>query len=240
MDFIVINLDYTNPAAGLLDWADQLLKGNSSRRAIVVSHNIIDETGDWDPWGEQIYEALKDNPNLFLMLCGHHSSEARRSDNYNGNTVHTLLANYQGRANGGSGWLRILEFLPSGNKINVKTYSPWLDSYEIDADSQFALSYDMSAAFEMIGSSTPVASDSDTTMDWLGLKPFTEYEWYVSLNDGIRTTTGPVWSFATTGITGDITGDCDVDGEDLYEYILDNGSLSLSDFAADYGKNGCP
>lgn len=49
-------------------------------------------------------------------------------DTYFLNTVHTLLADYQARTNGGNGWLRILEFVPPENKINVKTYSPWLDA----------------------------------------------------------------------------------------------------------------
>jgi hypothetical protein len=173
------------------------------------------------------------------MLCGHIHDEARRSDTYNGNTVHTLLADFQERINGGDGWLRILEFSPSNNEIRVMTYSPWLDSYETDADSQFVLSYDMSAVFEAIGSNTLVASDTDTTMDWPGLIPFTEYEWYVTVSDGVRVTTGSVWSFTTGGLLGDLNRDCDVDGEDLHAYILDNGGMSLFDFAADFGKSGC-
>jgi len=58
-------------------------------------------------------------------------------------TVHTLLANFQGRLNGGDGWLRILEFVPGDNAINVKTYSPTLDRYETNANSQFTLVHDM-------------------------------------------------------------------------------------------------
>lgn len=98
----------------------------------------------------------------------------------------------------------------------------------------------MSAGFEVIGSNTSVASDSNTIMDWHWLKPFTEHEWYVTVSDGVRIITGPVWSFTTTGIAGDVTGDCGVDGEDLYAYIQDNGGMSLSDFAADFGTSGCP
>ena len=68
MDFIVINLDYTNPAAGLLDWADQLLKDNGDRRAIVVTHYILNTNGTFGSWGQQVYDALKGNPNLFLDI----------------------------------------------------------------------------------------------------------------------------------------------------------------------------
>jgi hypothetical protein len=73
------------------------------------------------------------------MLCGHIHSEARRTDG----TLHTLLANYQDYPNGGNGFLRILHFSPEENEIQVKTYSPWLNQYETDSNSQFVLSYDM-------------------------------------------------------------------------------------------------
>ena len=77
------------------------------------------------------------------MLAGHRHGEGRRTDIFNGNTVHTLLSDYQGRANGGDGWLRILEFSPANNQIRVRTYSPSLNQFETDADSEFTLSYDM-------------------------------------------------------------------------------------------------
>jgi hypothetical protein len=144
MDFIMINLDYF-PPSHVLDWADGRLKEFSSRRAIVVSHHIISDVlrGGNDFYDPSIYENLKDNPNLFLMLCGHVPGEKRRTDTFNGKTIHTLRANYQGRQNGGDGWLRILQFSPDTNEIHVKTYSPTLDQYETDEDSQFTLKYDM-------------------------------------------------------------------------------------------------
>src|SRR5262249_46687728 len=118
----------------------------SNRRAIVVSHYLID-TGNPAPFGSQgqaTYNALKNNPNLFLMLAGHICEEGRRTDVFNGNTVHTVLADYQCRANGGNGWLRILEFSPANNQIRVRTYSPYLNQFETDADSEFTLTYNMS------------------------------------------------------------------------------------------------
>jgi hypothetical protein len=73
------------------------------------------------------------------MLCGHISEEGIRTDVFNGDTVYSLLSNYQGRAHGGDGWLRIMEFAPSEGRVYVKTYSPYLNQYETDADSQFTL-----------------------------------------------------------------------------------------------------
>ncbi len=146
LDFIVVYIEYDDEVkANVLTWADNLLKTHVNRRAIVVSHYLV-EPGNPAPFGLQgqdIYDALKGNANLSLMLAGHRDGEGRRTDIFNGNTVHTLLSNYQSRTNGGDGWLRILEFSPANNEIRVRTYSPTLNQFETDADSQFTLSYDM-------------------------------------------------------------------------------------------------
>ena len=146
MSFIAIGLQY-NPSNAILSWADGILKTYSNRRAIVVEHCIIDTDATWEGNGQTIYNTLKVNPNLFLMLCGHmHTNsegEARRVETYNGNTVNILLADYQGYSHGGNGYLRIMEFYPLTNEIRVKTYSPYLNQYETDANSQFTLSYNM-------------------------------------------------------------------------------------------------
>ena len=68
MDFILINLQYSSTSA-MLDWADALLKANPTRRGIVEQHDLLNLNNTWD--NQAPYTALKDNPNLFLMLCGH-------------------------------------------------------------------------------------------------------------------------------------------------------------------------
>ncbi|MBN2456795.1 MAG: metallophosphoesterase, partial [Sedimentisphaerales bacterium] len=159
MNFVVVNLEY-QPGSTIISWADGILKAYSGRRAIVVSHELLDTGGNFRTSGQAIYDGLKDNPNLFLMLCGHMHGEARRTDTYNGNTVHTLLADYQDEPSGGNGWLRILEFSPDDNEIYVKTYSPWLDQWDTGASSQFTLSY------EMQPDSTPVEFTAYNDMAW--------------------------------------------------------------------------
>lgn len=146
LDFMIVHLEYDVAAnASVLGWANSLLQTHSNRLAIVVSHWLIG-TGDPGAWGAQgqaTYNALKGNANLRLMLCGHVPGEGRRADTFNGRTVHTLLSDYQGRSNGGDGWLRILEFSPSNNVIRVSTYSPVLGRFETDSDSQFTLPFDL-------------------------------------------------------------------------------------------------
>ena len=146
-DFIAIFFEYnTDPDESVLIWADSLLNTYSTRRAIIVSHYIIDAgiQRNWGTQGQAIYERLNDNPNMFLMLCGHKSSEGIRQDStINGNIVYTLLSDYQYYPNGGNGFLRIMEFSPINNTIQVKTYSPTLNQYETKESSQFTLLYDM-------------------------------------------------------------------------------------------------
>lgn len=202
LDFIAIHLEYDpTPDAQVMAWADSLLQVYSTRRAIIISHYIIGtgNPGPLGPQGQVIHAAFKHNPNVFLLLCAHVYGEGQRSDIYNSHTVHTLLADYQHRPNGGNGWLRIMEFSPVKNEIRVKTYSPWLDQWETDSNSQFTLSYDMqsSGAFQVIGIQTNVASGSIASVAWPALSPLTSYEWHVSVNDGHSTISGPIWKFTT-------------------------------------------
>ena len=158
--------------------------------------------GSFSTQGAAIYNALKGNPNLFLLLGGHVPGEGRRQDTFNSIVVNSLLADYQGRANGGDGWLRIMQFSPANNTIQVKTYSPSLDQYETDGDSQFTLSYSMAsapAAYQLIGTAT-VLSGGTAGVTWNGLADGTEYEWYATTSDDSTTTTSPTRSFTTATV----------------------------------------
>ena len=76
-----------------------------------------------------------------LVVCGHvvdvasHQGHVgfRRDQNASGNWVNQLLFNAQNeggnwKGNGGDGWLRILEFLPDGKTVLVRTFSPLFTS----------------------------------------------------------------------------------------------------------------
>ncbi len=114
MDFILINLQY-NPTTAQLDWADALLKANPGRRGIVAQHNILNTDNSWN--SQTSFNALKDNPNLFLMLCGHMHTPTdgaayRAELGDDGHTIHIMMADYQDYPNGGNGYMRILRFSP--------------------------------------------------------------------------------------------------------------------------------
>ena len=52
-----------------------------------------------------------------------------------------MLANYQkgveGSENGGNGFLRIIKVNPENQRIEVKTYSPWLDEFKKEKANNF-------------------------------------------------------------------------------------------------------
>jgi hypothetical protein len=146
LDFIVVYLDW-EASSDALDWANQLLQTYSNRRAIVVSHFILNGgTGaGFGSQGQAIFDALSGNPNLFLLLSGHVTpiTQGRRQDTIDGHTIYSLMSDYQSLANGGNGWLRIMQFTPSDDEIQVSTYSPVLDQFQTSSVGQFSLSYNM-------------------------------------------------------------------------------------------------
>ena len=168
LDFIVVYLEYDTTMtinSPVLAWANNLLQINQNRRAIVVSHWIINSgfNATFSTQGQAIYNVLKSNTNLFLMLCGHVSPpEGQRTDTFNSRTVWTVMSDYQSRTGGGNGWLRLYEFSPSNNVIHVKTYSPWLSQFEIDADSQFDIPYTMTPAPTATPTPTPTEAPTPT------------------------------------------------------------------------------
>lgn len=210
LDFIILHLEY-NPTDDVIDWANNVLAVHSERRAIVSTHDYLDNHGERSTWkgrpdgnsGEEIWQKLiKGNCNVFMVLGGHHhwpSGESRlTSTNDCGESVHQILQNYQSRPYGGSGFLRYYTFVPSENKIQAYTYSPTQDFFETDDSSQFILGYPMgSDTFEVIDSMDNVPSDSTVSTIWENLSYLTEHEWYVTVFDGMCITTGPVWTFMT-------------------------------------------
>ena len=202
MDFIVVYFEYDTKAnAAVLSWAKALLQTHAHRRAIVVSHYIgrASTPSSLGSQGSAIYKALRSQPNLFLMLSGHVNGEGSRTDVYAGNTVHTLVADYQFRPGGGDGFLRLLRFSPAFNRVRVFTYSPWLREYETDADSQFEFAYDMQAAATAFTplATNQVASGSLVNYTWPDLSPGAAYDWYVTVSNGRESVASPIWRFAT-------------------------------------------
>lgn len=202
--FVYIDFDY-----GYLDytavdpWSASVLKTYSDRRAIVLTHDLLSIGGAFDPRGQTIFDNLKTNENLFLMLCGHNHGQYFRQDTVGNHVISTCLSDYQDFANGGNGFLRTYTFSPSNNVIHVDTYSPYLDQYLgtnfNNSPSTFDISYQMSDAkppYQVLGTVT-VNSGAPASVNWSGLSPSSSYEWSATVSDGVNTLSLPASSFST-------------------------------------------
>jgi hypothetical protein len=96
-----------------------------------ASFNTIASNGGLGQWSKLIYN----NDQIFLVLNGHHFSDDGQglmiSQNAWGRDVIQMCMDYQGHANGGNGWMNLLELDPAHNQINVQTYSPYLNQYMV-------------------------------------------------------------------------------------------------------------
>ena len=155
-DYLMFHLQY-DPSENVLSWADDIISRYPRAKVIITTHDYLHSSSDShrSEIGEKISQKLihTHSTQIFLVLCGHnfwYNDEKNTHETVNGNMVYELLANYQGRVNGGNGWLRILEFSPNIGRIFVKTYSPYLNKFETDPDSQFVLDYSISDSNDIV------------------------------------------------------------------------------------------
>jgi hypothetical protein len=154
--FLALHLipDIPEPA---ITWAQSVIDAHPGVPTMISTHVYMKQNGRtlfpymdlYDPtWGghsgEEIYQMLAvPNPQVFLVTCGHMPLELFQiSPNSLGQDVLEMLADYQLREFGGQGFLRLLRFYPDEDRIDVLTYSPWLNEFETDADSQFSIAMD--------------------------------------------------------------------------------------------------
>jgi hypothetical protein len=144
--WLIVGLEY-GPRDAVVVWADKVLKAHAELSAILLTHAYLDgsdgtrynspvqagypvvaytiDQGLND--GEMLWQKLVvPNPNIRLVLCGHHFVGRRTSVRPDGSLVHEVAADYQwweGDWNG-YGYLRVMEFNYAGDEIRVQTYSP--------------------------------------------------------------------------------------------------------------------
>ena len=210
LDFIVLYFEFnTNPPAALLAWGNAVLATNASRRAIVVTHNMGNTSTPvtFSPQGQTLYNALKGNTNLFLMLGGHVTGQGARQDTYQGRVVRTFVQDYQGWTNGGNGFMRTYTFSPSNNLVVIQTFSPVTGEYLTDDASELFFPYDMQlvsgatpAPFVAIATNFSVTPGNVSTCVWSNLQPIRNYEWYVAVSDASGATVQSVVQRFTTAM----------------------------------------
>jgi len=168
-DWIVLMLEW-GPRREVVQWGNKMLRTYADRAAIVVTHAYMyhDDTRydrirsdqAWSPYsyptadldggvsdGEDLWRDLVAlHGNVAMVLSGHVLGDGGGylpSKGRVGNTVHQMLSNYQMLPGGGQGYMRMLELMPDGTTVQVKTYSPVLDDYLTGERHQFVIKLDV-------------------------------------------------------------------------------------------------
>jgi hypothetical protein len=162
-DYLVLTCEW-GPRNKVVEWMDSIVASHPWHRIILVCHAYL-ATGssryDWaqsqtsmnprgtglasDPDGvndgQDLWEKLvKKHGNFCLVCCGHAGRGFRTVTGINGNRVHEMLYNTQELANGGDGWLRLLEFYPDGSTVQARSYSTHLNAWEESSAGAFTFS----------------------------------------------------------------------------------------------------
>lgn len=160
-NYLILVLEFA-PRDAALNWAAGILNANPDKQIIVVTHmfTYADNTRisqcdsnsaasfgvGQDNNGEDVWwKLVRKYPNIHLVLSGHvvqGDGTGRRMDiGAGGNLVNEILSDYQSAPLGGGGYLRIMKISPSLNRVNVTTYSPYLDAFLTDDHNQFTVPY---------------------------------------------------------------------------------------------------
>lgn len=146
---LVISLEFA-PRDEAIAWAKSVSESKrfKNHKVILLTHSYL----EWDGsviekeayklspanYGKAIWEKLVyPSGNICLVICGHACEIASYENNVSFRTDKNALgkvvpqmmfnaqtADGQWHGNGGDGWLRIMEFLPDGKTIKIKTFSP--------------------------------------------------------------------------------------------------------------------
>lgn len=166
LEWLVLSLEF-GPRNSVLNWAGEIIRSHPEHKVIINTHAYMysDNTrmGPGDMWlpqdygigketgdntvndGEMMWEKLISlYPNIMFVFSGHvlHTGSGTLvSEGINGNQVYQMLANYQegveGVEKGGSSFMRILHIDPKKGKIEVKTYSPYLNVFKTEQNQEF-------------------------------------------------------------------------------------------------------
>jgi len=166
-DFIVLALEFA-PRNAVVDWANRVLDRYPDRCGILTTHAYVysdDTRYDWaakgrtQMWNPHAYKVVKNSGDgndgeelwqklvskhagTMLVVSGHVLNDGLgrlSSLGEAGNAVHQMLVNFQMKPGLGGGFLRLLEFLPDGETLQVKDYSPLSDAYKASGDNHFVL-----------------------------------------------------------------------------------------------------
>lgn len=123
------------------DWATRRDKQKWNPLSYATARGT--SAGDDNHDGEQLWnDLIRRHANVFLVVSGHVLNDGTghlTSRGDAGNTVDQVLVNYQMLNEGGLGYLRLLELLPDGKTLRMKTYSPSLGVFSQASDQAFTI-----------------------------------------------------------------------------------------------------
>ncbi len=157
--WIIMSLEWA-PRDEAVAWANEVMTRFADHTGILITHAYMfsDSTRydwskgrqSWNPHGyqtpgtkndgEQLWQKLVSRHRFAMTLNGHVLNDGTgylESVDQRGRRVPQILANYQMRPLGGSGYLRLLEFQPDGKTVRMKAYSPVYDRYVTRPDHSF-------------------------------------------------------------------------------------------------------
>ncbi|MDD9149843.1 lamin tail domain-containing protein [Sporolactobacillus sp. CQH2019] len=203
-DFIILYLGW-DVEQDSIDWANKILKQYPDRYAIVAAHEYLSTDGkSYSGDGQKIWKNIVDpNSNVFLVLCGHlHGVAYNQVTASDGRKVSQMLADYQDAREGGSGYMRFLQFDMAQKKIHVQTYSPYLNSDHYFDPGQENFDIDISGILkspeksvntdyvglnvytnQKIASINNAADGARAEVQWNGLQGSSRYSWYAKAED---------------------------------------------------------
>ncbi|MCT4586910.1 MAG: metallophosphoesterase [Carboxylicivirga sp.] len=153
VNFLIVSLEF-NPRAKVVKQMKEVVAREEYKdhKVMILTHSYMRAMTDNNALivkegykvkdvthGKALWKKLiAPSENIEMVLCGHIAGTNnvkqnigyRKEKNAAGNEVHQMLFNAQTdgggwQGNGGDGWLRILEFLPDGKTVVIKTFSPY-------------------------------------------------------------------------------------------------------------------
>ena len=125
-----------------------------------------------------------------------------------------------------------MEFRPATNTISVKTYSPILNQFETDANSDFTIDYQMTKPFDTIGTVYNTPSGTTPSVVWNGLEDSATYDWYVVISDSVNVIKSQVKTFTFKKnkiVTGSVAGiNNQLEGVELFPNPNNGKTITLS------------
>lgn len=146
---LIVSLEFA-PRTEMLEWVNKLVNSDKykNHKVLLLTHSYLKGDGSvieregykLSPanYGKAIWEKLVyPSQNIFMVICGHACEIApfeknvsfRTDKNIAGKPVAQMMFNAQTadgywHGNGGDGWLRVMEFMPDGKTIKIRTFSP--------------------------------------------------------------------------------------------------------------------